>query len=50
MWSRDGKELFYLGSSPGLVAVSVTLQPSPAFGIPVTLAGTEGFLGAPLGK
>ena len=48
MWSPDGKELFYLGGSPGLVAVSVTLQPSPAFGIPMTLAGTVGFF-APYG-
>jgi Tol biopolymer transport system component len=48
MWSADGKELFYLGSGnianiTGLLAVSFTLQPSPAFGIPVTVTGSGRF-------
>ena len=50
MWSRDGKELFYLGTANtvGLFAVSFTEQPSPAFGIPAALASHQTFGATPV--
>jgi serine/threonine-protein kinase len=53
MWSRDGKELFYMsttnnGGNGGLFAVSFTQQPSPAFGIPAAVATRQTFRALPV--
>jgi len=51
MWSpRDGRELFYMSTANtgGLFAVSFTLQPSPAFGIPAVLARNVTFRTSPV--
>ena len=37
LWSRDGKELFYLDGSNALTAVQVETTPSPRFGNPTKL-------------
>jgi serine/threonine-protein kinase len=50
MWSRDGKELFYMSTTNtgGLFAVSFTEQPSPAFGIPSAVATRQTFRATPV--
>ncbi len=47
VWSRDGREIFYNPRLGGFEAVSVTTQPTFAFGTPVPLART--FLMGPPG-
>jgi serine/threonine-protein kinase len=50
MWSHDSKELFYTltTNTGGLMAVSFTPQPRPAFGNPSRLAPNVGFRSSPV--